>query len=66
MNELQTDTLIRPEKSAASGHLQFPEEWNFSEAGPRAGMRYLANVVFMVAREVNPAVLGVQYDRRIF
>jgi hypothetical protein len=46
--------------------LQFPEEWNFSEAGPRAGMRYLANVVFMVAREVNPAVLGVQYDRRIF
>jgi hypothetical protein len=39
---------------------------NFSEAGPRAGMRYLANVVFMVAREVSPAVLGVQYDRRIF
>ena len=27
MNELQTDTLIRPEKSAASGHLQLPEEW---------------------------------------
>jgi hypothetical protein len=27
MNELQTDTLIRSEKSAASGHLQLPEEW---------------------------------------
>ena len=27
MNELQTDTLIRPEKSAASDHLQLPEEW---------------------------------------
>jgi hypothetical protein len=27
MNEVQTDTLIRPEKSAASGHLQLPEEW---------------------------------------
>jgi hypothetical protein len=27
MNELQTDTLIRAEKSAASGHLQLPEDW---------------------------------------